>query len=525
MTKLRSHSGLLRARDAGRPASPVALSLVLVVPAVLAGLYACSSDDGASASFAEADGAAAGGGDPSAVEGGADGGVGGLPTEKSGTRLRRRMIGPLGGSARMFVGWFDRERANDCAFERAAVLGAACLPALGGGASAAVFLDNGCTAKPVASILEGECASGHVVAQEEPSGDAGPPFAVSLYPIGAPVDAGTTYALGAIGSSRTCRPSSAPATRTLHALGDAIPASAYLQATESISSLRDVVVRSLRAGDGSERVITYALPGPSGATSLPCTPVPYADGSRRCVDTARARPIFADGTCSGVPIAYVDDPSRKWLVVASPTSCLPDAVSAFESVASTVSAGTGFTLVGQSCVPAPSAGRGPRALGTPVSAGAYPPVTVSVGADGAVRALVRNVDGYVSVVGFRDSTRGVPCAFAPTADGKIRCVPDARARGDAYLDASCTESAAGLYDFEPTTCGEPAPTEALVPRWSVEPCRGATLTNVYRTARETRSVFDKLSDGRCVPAETPRYRATDEEVPLGALPEGDIVVE
>lgn len=144
-------------------------------------------------------------------------------------------------------------------------------------------------------------------------------------------------------------------------------------------------------------------------------------------------------------------------------------------------------------------GGGARVLeatsGTRITATKQLVTTTTVTSDGA-RSVTTSEE-----VGWFDSQRNEPCSFRLAGDGRMRCLPLSRARGDVsggiyFLDGGCTERLAITPKLAGGECGattSPAPQNAVYLSVSAEAENGCTGTTIRQIKNRvvTTTVYQK----------------------------------
>jgi hypothetical protein len=188
---------------------------------------ACGSDP-----RSEIDGGSDGAGDDGAGDDGAgddgagDDGAGDDVAEyTSGTRIRRRM-GTTPDGAKMFLGWRDTMRNEDCAFSSAADGALRCIP-VGYAFFVNYYSDAQCTKDLPVALCPGAPARGYAI--KSVLGCGGPPTS-TVFPITGIHSGPVYYGTG----PASCAMTTAPATYTLFTVGPAIAPTMFQTMTESV---------------------------------------------------------------------------------------------------------------------------------------------------------------------------------------------------------------------------------------------------------------------------------------------------
>ncbi|MDB4982947.1 MAG: hypothetical protein JWM82_3699, partial [Myxococcales bacterium] len=208
------------------------------------------------------------------------------PAAVSGTRLRAKTIS--GGGAREVLAFHDTERNEDCTFQRAEAGRTRCFPAALQAYQSGTFSDPACQI-PVA-IAAAACSSdvkyGAVV--DSPNcGNGTPQELRKVLDPGAP-----RYAL-ATGTCGTFTPPSG-ATATVP-LGELVPWTAFVEATETVVAGSPVSEKVLVATDGARQHLAYR----DDKLNVDCTFRLMADGVTRCVPAAsQGQVMYGDGSCT-----------------------------------------------------------------------------------------------------------------------------------------------------------------------------------------------------------------------------------
>lgn len=136
----------------------------------------------------------------------------------SGSRVKIRYYEASDG-AKQFIGWHDAERDDDCSFTMHANGTVRCLP---GGATYAFFADAGCTIA-IAFMAKGAAVPKYAVKSEA----SGVRIYASTKPYSGPVFGSTAGKCSDITSGTTAY--------SLFAVGDEVPASAFVSAAEKVA--------------------------------------------------------------------------------------------------------------------------------------------------------------------------------------------------------------------------------------------------------------------------------------------------
>lgn len=432
----------------------------------------------------------------------------------SGTRLRARFLN--GGGARELLGFHDMERNEDCTFQAADAGHTRCLPANLVAGQSGTFSDAACTI-PTATVTTGATAATPCSADAKYGityrydGGCGP-AATELRKV---LDAKGPVYVGGPGSCQVQQgaPPSAP-TQVL--LGEVVPWTAFVEATETVVEGAPVSEKVLVATDGARQHVGFQ----DATRHADCTFQLMADGVTRCLPEAPSGPVYySDAACTkpslvnyypgSTPCAKSTE-TNLW-IASSPETC--SGRSAVYSLVDYTGPGpdgiaeiyqySNNTGPGPSTTPATCSSAG--SIGSGASTGRYAinrdvtasfPATTRVSGAGTrlVPALVWPALGETLTSGWHDAERDVDCTFAVAADGKMRCLPVASTAALFFTDEACKSPTLTAVLNQPSCIG--ARRFALVPSATCP-----QTTTVYALGTNVRTLgpsSTETSPGRCV---------------------------
>ena len=441
-------------------------------------------------------------------DGGTDASAEALPDYRSGTRLRARLLTAEGGSA-LFKGWHDKDLDFDCAFGPAEDSMTRCLPqsrSLNDFADAAcanrvVAASPGCVPPKFVSAL-GTCSTG-----------------APVFRVGAKLAAATIYTKGTDGSCTA----SPPTTSDIYAVGEAVPASAFVAAT-SVQQARGarLAMSYLKADDGAVQAISPYDVSRKAACAVTSTL------ATRCVPTGLAfeEQLYADSTCQAQAALRTSTsydcslpPTVVLLYDPAAKSCFTDPGS-FAEVGAKLN-GPIYRQNGSTCTAtSTSVGDTFYAVGAAIPNEAFAPV---VNADvGAPRVKVRTLmtesgERLVARV-LVDTERNEECRPTLASDHVMRCMfpSDYSVTVQYFSDMGCVSPIA----TGTPACGTPAFVQ-LATNVAGPACGESTTTQVFKVgAKITPTMIYSRTTGGCrvlaPPPSTDFYEATT-EVPASAF--------
>ncbi len=384
------------------------------------------------------------------------------PAAVSGSRLRAQHVVTADGT-RSFVGWYDKERKEPCTFSVAADNTMRCMPPALPQTYSGLFADAACQ-NPLQAGSATSCGASAVISQTAsvPSSKPGC-YAVSqtLFAATKIAPGSTVYRPGAQG----CQATTVDATTSYYLLGAAIPATAFVEATEVTDAGTGLVARHLESPDGSRQHMGWHL----SELDADCAFEIMADGLPHCVpDSASGSEFYSDSTClvsEGAAINVYDGPCgtqrpRVWLRRGEKGGVCDRTISAFALGKARTLGSAAYRRQGDSCS---SVGNPAYTsiLGYTLDTEVTLPVALRVGTGTTrlVPALVFASGDRRLVPGWHDTQRDEDCSFAVAADGKVRCLPVAAHATVLFTQSGCKgERVAGLDE---ASCGTDKPTTGL----------------------------------------------------------------
>ena len=443
-------------------------SLVLAAFAVTSG---CSSKSESAADPAAAQGAAPGTGAPIAVA-------------ASGTRLKAKVLS--GAGVTDLAGWHDSLRNEDCTFQPAETGHIRCLPETLTAFQNGTFSDPACLV-PTASAPATTCSAGVKYAisyRSDPN--CGTQIAAELRKALDPK--GNRYGLSGAGGAcallTTAPPAGQPATVPL---GDVVPWTAFVEATETNVAGDPLTERVLVATDGARQHVGFR----DDKRGADCSFQLISDGSLRCVPEATSGPVlYGDSSCTrpllvnnyqaqggpgGPGGCGTKTPSNDmWLEPPTETCGGLRAVYSLKDYSSPA-AGDGYDVFGWQVTstggPSTSATTttkctsegmlssgdttNRRAIDANITAALPGATRVGSGSGRLVPALVWPPgQGTTLVPGWHDTEKDVDCTFTLASDGKMRCLPTAAMATLFHTDDKCKSPAIVAVQAEPECLGK-----------------------------------------------------------------------
>lgn len=444
----------------------ISVLTTVLVPGLLALASGCSSSSSKSGTDA-ANAAGTPGGTASGVV---------ATAAVSGSRLHVKSI--TGGGAREVVAFHDMERNEDCTFQPAEGGKTRCYPTTVQANQSGFFTDAACKI-PAYSAVAPTCADtvkyGVTITY---SGNCSTGELTELRKLADPN--APTYALGPSG----CGPSSTlppnPGRPTTVPLGDVVPWTSFVEATETVVPGAIVSEKVLVATDGAKQHLTYY----DDKLGADCTFALMADGVTRCVPAATEAPIYyGDSSCTK-PYAVNDysnnagpcSPSSSrsatanlWLEP-SESQCggirNVFRIGTYDGTASGASIfqwqmqyQSGSPQLGEqtTCSSAGQLGINNsdnyRLITDTINTSLPLTPRVGSGSDRLVPAFVWPPGTEMLVAGWHDTMNDVDCTFALASDGKTRCLPVASTGTILFTDGACTSPGRVAVLSDPSCIG------------------------------------------------------------------------
>ena len=392
------------------------------------------------------------------------------PTAVSGARLRAKTL--TGGGARAVVGFHDMDRNEDCTFQPAEAGRTRCFPAALQAYRSAVFSDSACQI-PV-GIAAATCSNDVKYAVTVDTGSCGLGTPQELRKV---LDATLPrYGASPSGCAQVTQPKGATATVPL---GDVVPWTAFVEATETLVAGSPVSEKVLVAADGARQHLVYH----DDKLNVDCTFRLMADGITRCVASASQGPVmYGDASCTK-PLVVNDytqgypggctptgqkTAANLWLEP-SPRQC--GGLSNVYSLSQYEGSSDGASLysipnegevqnVGQAD-PSTCRSRGTlssngsyvRAIAQNVTQSLPTTARVGPGGDRLRPAFVLPPTLETLVPGWHDSMNDVDCVFTLATDGKTRCLPIASQAAILFTDDACKSPSRVAVLTEPSCIG------------------------------------------------------------------------
>jgi len=421
---------------------------------------------------------------------------------RSGGRLRARFLGGAGEGGvaiGVFLGWFDRQRGEACAFRPATDGRVRCLPTSIAADWAVRYEDAACT-KPTAVRDTGSaCAPGPRYATVKPQPDCGQANPAMLWPVGEGMPATRLFRR----AGGECVPDDFA--EPLRRLGPPVAPAAFVAASASPGAAGRITADALTAADGA----VQPCGGPEEERldrdrGERCLPLATADGKQRCLPVGAARaPIeygfYTDADCRSAKVvsglAGCADPSLYVHMDHARADCFLDGRNVAQVVPLSPYAGPTYAPndIGDCVTAPPPPGAKLWSLGPKLADATFVEAAlVEVPATGRLRARMWQWEGGLRQWSglFTDAARGEPCRPLLAADGKLRCLPGREWPSmEAFRDAACTQPA----------------------RWvPLDPCAGD------RSVLET--IFDACGSQRVYPLERLPGSALRAPSPTGCNP-------
>jgi hypothetical protein len=393
------------------------------------------------------------------------------PTALSGTRLHAKSI--TGGGARAVVAFHDMERDEDCTFQPAESGRTRCFPAVLQAYQSGTFSDAACQI-PV-GIAAATCSSDvkYAMTVDTPNCGSGTPKELRKV-----LATGPSYGLTPSGCAQVTPPKGATATVPL---GEVVPWTAFVEATETVVAGSPVSEKVLVAADGSRQHLAYR----DDKLNVDCTFRLMADGITRCVASASEGPVmYGDEACTKALV--VNDYSQPgypggcttagqtaanlWLEP-SPRQCgglsnvyslrqyegTSDGASLFAipNDGESQSGGLVDTSTCRSSGTLRSNGSYVRAIAQNLTLSLPTTARVSPGGDRLRPALVLPPTLETLVPGWHDTMNDVDCVFTLATDGKTRCLPVAAQAAILFTDDACKSPSRVAVLTEPSCIGVP----------------------------------------------------------------------
>ena len=443
-----------------------------LVPALLAVASGCSSSSSKNGSDATNGGASPGGGNGAATVVGT--------SAVSGTRLRVKSI--TGAGAREVVAFHDMERDEDCTFQRAESGRTRCYPATVQGNQSGLFSDAACKV-PAYNAVPPTCAdTAKYAVTITYTGNCSTADNSELRKLADPKT--PTYTLGPSG----CSPSSTlppnPGRPVTVPLGDVVPWTSFVEATEMTIPGPIVSEKILVTPDGAKQHLSFR----DDKLDAECTFALMADGVTRCVPNAMEAPVYyGDSNCTkpfavndysnnGGPCTAPGSSARSTNLWLEPSDSQCGGIKNVFRLGTYDSTASG-TSVFQWQMEYPSGGGGGGLPGTTPqatcsSAGQLGinnnnyrlitdtlntslPTTARVGSgtDRLVPAFIWPPGSEMLVAGWHDTMNDVDCTFTLASDGKMRCLPVASTGAILFTDGTCTSPGRVAVLSDPSCIG------------------------------------------------------------------------
>jgi hypothetical protein len=427
----------------------LSLLTTVLVPGLLAVASGCSSSSSKNGSDAT---------NGAASPGGTNGAASVVGTAAvSGTRLRVKSI--TGAGAREVVAFHDMERNEDCTFQRAENGKTRCLPPTVQANQSGLFSDAACkvpafTAVPptcadtvkyaVTITYGGNCSTGDV-SELRKLGDPATP----------------TYTLGPSGCSPSSTLPPSPGRPVTVPVGDVVPWTSFVEATESVVPGPIVSEKVLLADDGAKQHLGYR----DDKLGADCTFALMADGVTRCVPAAQETPVYyGDSLCSKAyavndyqnngPCSPSGSVAETVNLRLEPSQSQCGGIQNVFRLGGNDSASSGTSIFQwQTQYQGPGSGEQTTCssagqLGTynsnyrliTATINTQLPTTARVGSgsDRLVPAFVWPPGAEMLVAGWHDTMNDVDCTFTLASDGKMRCLPVASTGAILFTDGTCT---------------------------------------------------------------------------------------
>ena len=436
-------------------------------------------------------------------------------TGAGGTRLRATFLS--GGGARELVGFHDMERNEDCTFQAADPGHTRCLPASLVAGQSGSFSDAACTI-PTATVTTGTTAATPCSADAKYGityrydGSCG----ASATELRKVLDAKGPLYSGGPGSCQVQQGTPPPSAPAQVLLGEIVPWTAFVEATETVIEGVPVSEKVLVATDGARQHLSFQ----DTTRHADCTFQLMGDGVTRCLPEAPTGPVYySDAECAkpalvnyypgSMPCAKSTE-TNLWIASSLETcggrravySLIdytgpgPDGNSEIYQYSN--NSGPGPSATPATCSSAGSIGPGSStgryAINRDVTA-SFPATTrVSGAGSRLVPALVWPASGETLTPGWHDTERDVDCTFAVATDGKMRCLPVASTAALFFTDGSCKSPTLTAALNQPSCIG--GRRFALVPSTTCP-----QTTTVYSLGTNVRALGPasaETSPGRCV---------------------------
>lgn len=392
------------------------------------------------------------------------------PTALSGTRLRAKSI--TGGGARAVVAFHDMERDEDCTFQLAESGRTRCFPAALQAYQSGTFSDPACQI-PV-GIAAATCSSDVKYAVTVDNSNCGNATPQELRKV---LDAtGPRYGFSPSGCAQVTPPPGATATVPV---GEVVPWTAFVEATETVVGGSPVSEKVLIAADGARQHLAYR----DDKLNVDCTFRLMADGITRCVASASQGPVmYGDATCTkplvvndysqpGYPggCATTGQTAANLWLEPSPRQCgglsnvyslrqyegTSDGASLFSipNEGESQSGGLADPSTCRSSGTLSSNGSYVRAIAQNLTQSLPTTARVSPGGDRLRPAFVLPPTLETLVPGWHDSMTDVDCVFTLATDGKMRCLPIASQAAILFTDDACKSPSRVAVLTEPSCIG------------------------------------------------------------------------
>lgn len=392
----------------------------------------------------------------------------------SGSRLKAKFLS--GAGAREHAGWHDSQRNEDCTFQPAESGHIRCLPETLTASQSGTFSDPACQI-PTATAAATCGADVKYAIAYRPTNTC----AQAASEIRKVVDvAGPRYAQNGVGAC-TQQLSVRPGQPASVALGDVVPWTAFVEASETNVPGTTVTERVLVATDGARQHVGFR----DDKLGTNCSFQLISDGFTRCVPEATAGPVlYGDSDCTR-PLLVNDytsqqggcttkAPTNNWLEPPNETCSGLRAVYSLRDY-SGPAAGDGYDVYDwQTSNPgsSPSA-TGPvttctsggtlasgnstnrRAIAANITTSLPHVPRVSTGSGRLVPAFVWPAGLETTLVpGWHDTERDVDCTFTLASDGKMRCLPVTATATLFFTDDKCKSASLVAVQNEPDCIGK-----------------------------------------------------------------------